>query len=303
VEETMKAGKTANDYKLTDLVTKDDLADIDKSIKHIQDELETVRKTTVKTVVVKEGVKVKQLEGEVFHEDYEVLLKLAIAGVPVLVTGEAGSGKTYSAVQVAKSMGLEFRSLSVGLQTSKTDLLGYMDATGKYVNTSFREMYEKGGVFVMDEIDAGNSNVLIVINSALSNGFASFPDKQVEVHKDFRFIATANTIGKGANTKYVGRNQLDAALLDRFAIIHLGYSDSVEASLLSTRTRIAIKTLRGFVQRGGFETFISTRFGVYLDKGIANNMSFADTLAVLLEGKLPENQVVQAIKAVMEEVQ
>lgn len=284
--------------KLSDLITKSDMTTYNKKVDSIEKSIESLKKTSIKKIVVKEGVEVKGLEGDVFHENFETLMRLVSASIPVLLTGEAGAGKTHSAVQVAKSMGLEFRSMSVGLQTSKTDLLGYLDANGKYVTTSFREMYEKGGVFVMDEIDAGNSNVLIVINSALSNGFASFPDKQVERHDDFRFIATANTFGKGANTKYVGRNQLDAALLDRFAVLKLGYSDTVEARLLSTQTLDAIDALRRFVERGGYEAFVSTRFGVYLDRIIANGLDISSALRVLLEGKLPATAIDQAISEV-----
>jgi hypothetical protein len=43
-----------------------------------------------------------------------------------------------------------------------------------------------------------NPNILGILNSALSNGYMAFPDKQVARHKDFVAIATANTFGAGA---------------------------------------------------------------------------------------------------------
>ena len=48
---------------------------------------------------------------------------------------------------VAKALGLAFYFISVGLQTSKSDLVGYMSATGAYVTTHLRQAYEFGGVF------------------------------------------------------------------------------------------------------------------------------------------------------------
>ena len=138
------------------------------------------------------------------------------------------TGKTHAAAQVAEALGLEHYTMSVGAQTSKSDIIGYMHASGGYVPTLFRKAYEEGGVFLMDEIDAGNANVLIQVNAALSNGFCAFPDKMVERHKDFIFIASANTFGNGANRVYVGRNQLDAATLDRFAVLVWDVDENLE---------------------------------------------------------------------------
>jgi len=83
---------------------------------------------------------------------------------------------------VADALSLSFHAISVGSQTSKSDLAGYMTATGEYVRTQFREAYENGGLFLLDEADAGNSNVLILLNAALSNGKMAFPDGMVDAH-------------------------------------------------------------------------------------------------------------------------
>jgi cobaltochelatase CobS len=53
--------------------------------------------------------------------------------------------------------------------------MGYMDAHGKLVRTLLREAYEHGGVFLLDEIDAGNPGVLTVLNALLANGQVGFP--------------------------------------------------------------------------------------------------------------------------------
>lgn len=198
------------------------------------------------------------------HCQLESLLEMVGKRLDILIVGQAGTGKTHAARQVAEALSLPFYCQSVGAQTSKSDLLGYMDATGKYVQTNFRRAYEEGGVFVMDEIDAGNANVLIVLNSALSNDVCAFPDKMVERHPDFKFIATANTYGNGASREYVGRNQLDAATLDRFVLIDWKRDKKLEEKLTEPYTYgrfwcAFVRRVRDWVDDQGLKAIISPR--------------------------------------------
>ena len=80
-------------------------------------------------------------------------------------------------------------------------------------------------------MDGSNPNALLSLNAALANDFASFPCGIVRRHPDFRVIASANTFGHGASGVYVGRNPMDAATLDRFAYIPMGYDETIERAL------------------------------------------------------------------------
>ena len=74
--------------------------------------------------------------------------------------------------------------------------------------------------------------MLTVLNAALANGSYRFPNGElVERHADFRCMAAANTFGRGADRLYVGRNQLDAATLDRFTVHNFDYDESLERHL------------------------------------------------------------------------
>ncbi len=57
---------------------------------------------------------------------------------------------------------------------------------------------------------------LLAVNPHLANGVATFPDGQIQRHKDCLIICTANTWGNGANADYCGATKLDAAFLSRF---------------------------------------------------------------------------------------
>ena len=166
------------------------------------------------------------------HSHFEAVLRLASARLNVWLVGPAGSGKTSVASAVAHALGLPDFSASVCALTSKADLVGYRNVlNGEYVRTDLREAFEHGGVFLLDEVDAGNANVMVILNALLANGSYAFPDGKVAKHKDFVLLAGANTIGMGADRQYVGRNQLDKATVDRFAMVPFPYDPSIEAAM------------------------------------------------------------------------
>lgn len=211
-----------------------------------------------------------------FHKSFGTLLKMVGAGLHAYLPGPAGSGKSTAGEQVADKLGLEFYCQSVGQQTTQSHLLGYMDANGNYVTTTFRKAFEEGGVFLLDEVDAGNANVLTVLNSALANGLCSFPDGMVRMHANFRCIAAANTFGTGADRQYVGRNQLDAASIDRFAFLEWGYDEELELQIASNQewTRF-VQRVRRVVSDLKIRHVVSPRASINGSKLLAAGMDRA----------------------------
>lgn len=209
-----------------------------------------------------DGTKIKL---ESAHEMTEEVLAYLTARIPLLLVGPAGSGKTHIAISCAKLLDLPFYSISVNEQTSKSDFLGYKDANGKLVETNFRKAYEKGGVFIIDEIDAGNPNILTVVNSALSNDTCPFPDGMIARHPDFVAVCTANTFGEGESLQYIGRNILDAATRDRFASMYIDYSDGLERILIPTFKPL-LDELRLHFKTNNVNIVVSTRSGLRLER-------------------------------------
>ena len=175
-----------------------------------------------------EGPKVT--EKALIHHKTPLLLSAVAAGVNVMLVGPAGSGKTTAAHEAAKAIGIPF--YFTGAIDSAYKLTGFIDAQGRTVRTSFREAFQHGGVFLFDEMDSSSPSALLAFNAALANGHADFPDGMVTRHHDFRAIAACNTFGGGANRQYVGRLQLDAASLDRFATLTWEYDAALEAALI-----------------------------------------------------------------------
>lgn len=261
---------------------------VDGELKELRDLAKRNQKLEVKV-----GDKVNVVEG-LKHKQLEQLISYALLRISPLLVGMAGTGKTHAAEQVAKALALPFFSISVGAQTTKTDIMGYTDANGRYVRTHFREAYENGGVFLMDEIDAGNANVLITINAALSNGLAAFPDAMIEKHPDFVFIASANTFGNGANRQYVGRNQLDAATLDRFAVLEWLIDDQLEENLsfgaLGTAWYMAVKAARDYVAEKNIRALISPRATQKGCKLLDIGQPLEEVIEATMLGSVPEDK-------------
>lgn len=167
---------------------------------------------------------------EIMHHKFPLLLAAVSAGVNVMLVGPAASGKTTAAVKAAEALELPF--YGTGAITTEYALKGFIDAQGRIVCTAFRRAFEHGGVFLFDEMDGSMPGAVLAFNSALANDWYDFPDANVKRHPDFRPIAGTNTFGTGADRQYVGRNQLDAASLDRWVTLVWDYDEALEASFV-----------------------------------------------------------------------
>lgn len=181
-----------------------------------------------KVVTVVDGKKVELGEGEILHEQFETVCKFVANNEPVFLTGQAGTGKNVLCQQVAKALGLDFYFTNAVTQEYK--ITGFTDAMGVFHETQFYKAFKNGGLFMLDEMDASIPEVLIILNAAIANRYFDFPAPigYVEANPNFRVVAAGNTYGLGANYDYVGRNQLDMASLDRFAMVRVDYSRAIE---------------------------------------------------------------------------
>lgn len=226
------------------------------------------------------------------HENFDKLLKVVQARLNPMLVGQAGSGKTTGAINVAKALGLPFYSKSVSAQTGVHEFFGYQDANGNYVRTLFREAYEFGGVFLLDEIDAGNPNVLASINQALANGVCAFADGMVDKHEDFIVVACANTWGNGANADYVGRNPMDGATKDRFFQILWNYDENMEYQLASNKEWCKkVQAIRKKVEEKKIRKIVSPRLTFEGAKLLEVGMSEADVLQMKVYNGLSEEEI------------
>lgn len=201
---------------------------ISEEIKAIQKQIAELKERKPLEVIINLDNK-KKVDLGLQHFQFPNLVKLVATGLNIFLVGPAGSGKTTAAINVAKALGVDFHF--TGAIASEFKLTGFINAKGEIVSTEFRKAYESGGLFLFDEIDASYPQAVLAFNAALSNNYMDFPDKRITRHEKFYCIAAANTYGQGADRQYVGRNQLDAASLDRFVFIDWKYDEKMETEL------------------------------------------------------------------------
>lgn len=182
-------------------------------------------------IEIKIGAKIHVLPDAHRHPVFADVLAALSVRENVYLCGPAGSGKTTIAAQAAEALGLPF--YSTGAVGMAYQLQGFINAEGKYMETDLYRAYTGGGVFLFDEIDASSAQALLAFNAIAANDLAAFPCGTVKRHPDFVIIAAANTFGGGADAQYVGRSQLDAATLDRFAFIVMDYDEKLELAIAS----------------------------------------------------------------------
>ena len=233
------------------------------------------------------------------HCLFPTLLTYIQAGIMPFITGGAGGGKTTAAEMVAKALELPFYSLSLSSQTGVHALLGYNDANGNYVSTDFRRAFAGGGVFILDEIDNGNANVLAVLNTALANGHCSFADKSIARHADFKLIATANTVGRGGSTQFVGRNPIDGATLDRFAMIHWSYDEAFEFKLAGNDQWVKrVQAIRKAAESLNSKLIISPRASINGAKLLAVGVLQSEVEEAVIFKGLPKDEKIKILASV-----
>jgi cobaltochelatase CobS len=247
------------DVDATTTTTTDDIRQyVDAAIAK---ELKKLRPT-----VVRIGERPEINISERLHTSFRETLDSVMLERQAFLAGQAGTGKTTLCAQIAKALDLNFGFISCTAGMSEAHLLGRMDAHGNYITSQFVNLYENGGLFLFDEIDAADANTMLVVNSALANGLLSVPNRpnnNIAVrHENFYCVCAANTWGFGSN-EYAGRNVLDAAFLDRFAgsKIEIAYDTELESYISAEFPELVqtIWTMRDNVKQNRIRRVVSTR--------------------------------------------
>ena len=164
-----------------------------------------------------------------------------VARLHVMLVGPAGCGKTMLAEQLARLLGYSFSMNSMTAGTSESAMTGWLlpvgeDGRFEYVPAPLVLAVKNGRtVHLLDEADAADANLLLVMNALLANGHFPVPhnlrEPMVKKADSCIILAACNTTGAGADDLYTSRTALDAATLDRFYMIRVDYAADYEATL------------------------------------------------------------------------
>ena len=173
---------------------------------------------------------------EGYHKLAMYVAALCEIRIPTLLVGPTQSGKSTLAESVSKILEIEYGGAAPLTGGASPSWLLGRDTRNGFLPAAFIQAYTEGKVFLLDEMDAADSNMLIVLNNAITNHHFDHPFLgRLEKHENFVLIAAANTWGPGATRDYAGRSKLDGATLERFRLgrVMLDYDRDLERKIMA----------------------------------------------------------------------
>lgn len=176
-----------------------------------------------------------------------VLAGIELKDERVFLTGHTGSGKSSVVQQACARLNLSFCRINCDNDITRADFIGQWVLKGEEMEFQYgllpRAMQE-GQVLLLDEIDAANPGVAMVLQSILEkDGKLTIPEtgESITPHGDFRIFATGNTKGQGDESGlYNGTQPQNGAMLDRFTWVEIvNYPDApVEKKIIKSVTGV-----------------------------------------------------------------
>jgi MoxR-like ATPase len=191
--------------------------------------------------------------------------------------------------QIAKSLDMRFAFCSLTAGITEARLVGRFvpigaNGTFQYVLAQFVDFFKNGGLFLLDEMDAADPNVLLTVNAAPANGHMETPNPHepiIQRHPNFRCMAAVNTWGNGADRMYVGRNQFDVASLDRFQVrFALDYDAEFEKRVGHSDVVAFIHEVRRKIRERSIRRLASTRSILSYSKLVSAGFSLAEVMGM-----------------------
>ena len=166
---------------------------------------------------------------------WKYLIRSAVRGKNIMMTGPAGCGKTMAAKSVVNSLDRPDFYFNLGAtQDPRATLIGnvhYNSKTGTDFSESLfvKAIQTPNAVILLDELTRAHPDAWNILMTVLDYGQRYLRlDEQdgqgtVKVADGVTFVATAN-IGN----EYTATRQLDKALMDRFTIVEMDVLNDVE---------------------------------------------------------------------------
>jgi cobaltochelatase CobS len=164
--------------------------------------------------------------------------------IALCMVGDTGCGKTSLYKEVAAMCNQPVRHISLAQDVDGSTFIGedVIDVRDGAPVSSFRpgilvKSMIEGSWLIVDELDAAPAGSIMALQQILNDGYLTIAStgEMIIPHKQFRILASANTVGKGEGSAlYASTHVLNEASLDRFIFFRCEYpSAAVETRILT----------------------------------------------------------------------
>ena len=189
--------------------------------------------------LMEELIEKNKKKGINYHKNFKQAASLLLEGHSLYLYGPSGSGKGYMVEQLASLLSYD-KMIELSKITDKYTVEGYRDPQGTYQpsETAIAALY--GYLLVQNELDNYDQNNTVMMNNIIDKIYKKYKNQQtkvthvfcntvaINIHPNFRTVATANTRGAGPNIVYPQREQIDGAVLQRLKTVYIGYDEELE---------------------------------------------------------------------------
>ena len=271
-EETMKSETQTESAQTTETMQgQDPMQMLTQALAMMSQGGASVDESQVEAIVERKLKAIKPLKVEVVsatatkrvekaHKEFANAIAILGLGNNIALVGEAGSGKSHGAVDMARALDLDYVVESCHGKMQSFDLVGAISpTTGEYISTKLRDAYENGKVLILDEFDRSNTETTIALNGILAGDCYGFPDGMVTKHKDFKVIACQNTFGVGTSKVYASAKAMDGSTRTRFVPIEWNIDPKLELAICGdTEATRAVQAIRKNAKDNGYDQILIT---------------------------------------------
>jgi len=234
---------------------------------------------------------------------WKYLIRSAVRAKNIMMTGQAGCGKTLAAKSLINALGRPDFYFNLGAtQDPRASLIGnthFSKEKGTFFSESLfvTAIKTPGAVILLDEISRAHPDAWNILMTVLDEGQRYLRldeadgSETVEVAEGVTFIATAN-IGN----EYTATRVMDRALMDRFIVVEMDVLDadrehgllrymypSVDSDILRSVAEIADRTRAELLsETPRVSTAISTRSTVEISGLLFDGFSLVESAEVAI---------------------
>ncbi len=230
------------------------------------------RTTRLQILMSDKTLKAPSIEDNGFYvedDTWYYLLRSALARENILLIGETGVGKTDLLIHLCERLKIPLNMFDMAISNPVPALCGShrIGATGvsEFHLARFARKIQESGMNVLDELTRAApsaNNVLLPVTDGRRTLYieSSMHDPEIKLHAEAKIWATAN-IG----IQYVGTNQLDSALMNRF--------ESVEVKRPPVDKRIKLMEKRSMVDAASAKIIIDISEQINSDNSLSRGIS------------------------------